>query len=60
MAITCIVGICFSPVENQMLKLENSSWILAISHLKTSKQTNLQTKTYTFWDPSGDARKRKP
>lgn len=52
-AITCIVGICFPTVENKLLKLENSSWILAVSHSKTSKQTNLRSKIYTFQSPSG-------
>ena len=60
MAITCIVGICLSLAENKMLKLENCSWILAVSHWKISKQANLQTKIYTFWNPSGCAWKGKP
>lgn len=39
MAITCVVGFAFPPWKIKMFKLENSRWILVVSHFKTSKQS---------------------
>lgn len=49
MAITCVVGFAFPPWKIKMFSLENGRWILAVSRLKTSKQTKLQRKICTFW-----------
>lgn len=39
MAITCVVGFAFPPWKIKIFSLENSRWILAVSRLKTSKQS---------------------
>lgn len=49
MAITCVVGFAFPPWKIKIFSLENSRWILAVSRLKTSKQTKFQRKICTFW-----------